>query len=180
MQGPSSWTVLYIGEIVITPETPLEGIFTYSTNPGAAGTLIETASVATAGTDSYGNHYLTGHSSYSAFFATSLNAGFISFYTGSLSAGWTFVGELSTDATGDMFLETANGVLELSAAGNVSISGNLTVTGTFSASGDTGSSGLPNGTISGSSGQINTGGGTAHTHGPGSYAVTNGNHSHTL
>lgn len=38
--------------------------------------------------------------------------------------------------------------------------------------------GLPDGTLTGSSGQINTGGGTAHTHGPGSYSVTNGQHRH--
>ena len=44
--------------------------------------------------------------------------------------------------------------------------------------GHTDSAGLTDGTISGSTGQINTGGGTAHTHGPGSLAVSNGQHQH--
>ena len=39
--------------------------------------------------------------------------------------------------------------------------------------------GLLDGTINGSTGQINTGGGTAHTHGSGSLAVKNGQHYHT-
>jgi hypothetical protein len=45
--------------------------------------------------------------------------------------------------------------------------------------GTTDTDGVPDGTTSGSSGQINTGGaGAAHTHGSGSYALTDGMHSH--
>lgn len=44
--------------------------------------------------------------------------------------------------------------------------------------GHTDSAGLADGTINGSTGQINTGGGTAHTHGPGTLSVANGNHQH--
>ena len=44
--------------------------------------------------------------------------------------------------------------------------------------GHTDTASLTDGTISGSTGQINTGGGTAHTHGPGSLAVQNGQHQH--
>ena len=154
-----------------------EGVFSYSPSAGA-GNLIATAGIAVAGTDQYGNNYLAGTASYASGFATALNSGFVAFYTGTLAGGWTFVGQLETDGAGDLILSTAGGELALSAAGNVTISGALTVSGTFSASGSTGSSGLPNGTISGTSGAASAG--TAHTHGGGSYAVTNGNHSHTL
>jgi hypothetical protein len=44
--------------------------------------------------------------------------------------------------------------------------------------GHTDTAGLTDGTIGGSTGQINTGGGTAHTHGSGSLAVRNGQHEH--
>jgi hypothetical protein len=150
------------------------GEFFYSGTP-AAGNLVESTASA-AGVDGEGNNYVAGHATYAANFASSLAAGFVGFYTGSRAGGWAFAAQLSTDTGGDLIMETAGGTLELSAAGGVSISGSLTVGG----SGDTGSSGLPNGTISGSSGQINTGGGTAHTHSGGSYAVTNGVHNHTL
>lgn len=57
------------------------------------------------------------------------------------------------------------------------LSGQLTgaedVTGTSTTSTD----GLPNGGITGTSGSASAG--TAHTHGAGSYAVTDGQHSHT-
>jgi hypothetical protein len=149
------------------------GEFFYSGTP-AAGNLVESVASA-AGVDSFGNNYIGGHATYAAF-AASLAAGFMAFYTGSLAAGWAFQSQIETDSSGDLIMETAGGTLILSAAGGVAISGSLTVGG----SPDTGSSGLPNGTISGSSGQINTGGGTAHTHSGGSYAVTNGVHAHTL
>lgn len=44
--------------------------------------------------------------------------------------------------------------------------------------GHTDTASLSNGQISGSTGQINTGGGTAHTHGAGSLAVNDGTHQH--
>lgn len=44
--------------------------------------------------------------------------------------------------------------------------------------GHTDTAGLANGQINGSTGQINTGGGTAHTHGPGSLSVADGTHLH--
>jgi hypothetical protein len=57
---------------------------------------------------------------------------------------------------------------------------NATVTGTLTVGGSTstGTSGLPDGTIHGTSGGASAG--TAHTHGPGSFAVGNGQHSHVL
>jgi hypothetical protein len=154
--------ILRVTEIIITPGSVLEGIFTYSSNPPAAGTLTESASVETAGTDAYGNHYLAGHATYAAGFATALDAGYVAFYTGSLAAGWTLTGQLETDSAGDLLLSTGGGELILSAAGNVEISGNLTVDGTLSAtlSGQTGT-GLPAGSPTGGP---NSGSFAGHTH----------------
>lgn len=127
-----------VTQIIITPGAVLQGIFTYSTNPGAAGTLIESASVATAGTDQYGNHYVAGHASYGANFAAALNAGVIQFYTGSLAGGWTQAAEVEIDSSGDLFLLAASG-RSVSTNSNTldDGSGNMTVagTGTFQGSG---------------------------------------------
>jgi len=146
------------------------GVFTYSGTP-AAGNLTATAGIAVAGTDEDGNHYLAGQATYGAGYATALSAGYVAFYTGSLSDGWTFQAQIETDSGGDLILTPG-------ASGSISLAGNVTVSGTFTASGDTGTSGLPNGTISGTSGGASAG--TAHTHGPGSFAVTDGQHAHTL
>jgi len=155
--------ILRVTEIIITPGSVLEGIFTYSSNPPAAGTLTESASVETAGTDAYGNHYLAGHATYAAGFATALDAGYVAFYTGSLAAGWTLTGQLETDSAGDLLLSTGGGELTLSAAGNVEITGNLTVDGVALG----GQTGAPDGT-----GFFNTQGLAS-----GSYGST---HQHTL
>ena len=133
-----------VTQVIITPGGVLQGIFTYSSNPGAAGTLIESASVATAGTDQYGNHFVTGHASYGAGFAASLNAGVVQFYTGSLAGGWTTASEVEIDSLGDLFLlaasgrsvSTNNNTLD-DGAGNMTVAG----TGTFNGSGITVGSG---------------------------------------
>lgn len=59
------------------------------------------------------------------------------------------------------------------------VGGALTA-GTLSSGGasSTSTTGLPNGGIQGTSGGASAG--TAHTHGPGSYSVTNGQHHHTI
>ena len=131
VQPGTSSQIARVTEIVITPGGVLEGIFTYSSSPGAAGTLIESASVATAGTDQYGNHFVTGHASYAAGFAASLNAGFVQFYTGSLSGGWTASATIETDSLGDILLIASSG-RSVSTIDNTldDGSGNLTVTGT--------------------------------------------------
>ncbi len=97
-----------VTQVIVTPGGVLQGIFTYSSNPPAAGTLIESASVAAAGTDQYGNHYLAGHASYQAGFAEALNAGFTNFYTGSLAGGWAVQAGIEIDSGGDLLL-FANG-----------------------------------------------------------------------
>ena len=165
------------------------GEFFYSGTP-AAGNLVESTASA-AGVDGKGNNYVAGHATYAANFASSLAAGFVGFYTGSLAAGWTFAGQLSTDAGGDLIMETAGGTMILAASGAVTITGavqaqsftslgDTSVEGTLFVGGspDTSTNGLPNGGIQGTSGAQSAG--TAHTHGPGSYSVTNGMHSHTL
>jgi len=164
------------------------GEFFYSGTP-AAGNLVESVASA-AGVDSFGNNYIGGHATYAAF-AASLSGGFMAFYTGSLAAGWAFQSQIETDSSGDLILSTASGTLILSAAGAVTITGavqaqsftslgDTSVEGTLFVGGspDTSTNGLPNGGIQGTSGAQSAG--TAHTHGPGSYSVTNGMHSHTL
>jgi hypothetical protein len=165
------------------------GEFFYSGTP-AAGNLVESTASA-GGTDSHGNNYVAGQASYGANFATSLNAGFVGFYTGSLAGGWTFTAQVETDAGGDLILSTAGGTLTLAAAGAVTMTGavqaqsftslgDTSVEGTLFVGGssDTSTNGLTNGQIAGTSGAQSAG--TAHTHGPGSYAVTNGQHFHAL
>lgn len=165
--SPGGTPRIRVTEVIITPGGILEGIFTYSSNPPAAGTLIETAGVQAAGTDPYGNHFVPGHASYAGNFATALNAGFVQFYTGSLAGGWTATGSITTDSLGDIAI--------LAAAGRQTItlnqtlddgSGNMTVAGTLTVGGSS-STGPPVGT-----GFFNTTGLAS-----GSYGST---HQHTL
>jgi len=173
------------------------GMFLYSGTP-AAGNLIASAA-ASAGTDAEGNKYLEGLTSYSEAdgIATQMDGGAISLYTGSLAGGWTAKGNIFISSGGVIELVTSAGVITSNntldnGSGGASFGGNVVISGTLSVGGstDTGSSGLTDGTINGTSstaglanGQISgTSGsqsaGTAHTHGPGSYAVTSGQHSH--
>ncbi len=106
--SPGGTPIARVTEIIITPGSVLEGIFTYSTNPGAPGTLIASSNTAAAGQDQYGNNYLAGTASYQTDFAFAMNAGFIDFYTGSLASGWTVQAGIEIDGSGDMLL-FANG-----------------------------------------------------------------------
>jgi hypothetical protein len=166
--SPGGTPIARVTEIIITPGGALEGIFTYSTNPGAAGTLIETASVATAGVDQYGNNFVPGHASYAGSFATALNAGFIQFYTGSLAGGWTATGSITTDSLGDIAILAAVGRSVITnnqtlddGSGNMAIAGTLTVGGS-----STTGSGNNGGVTSGPSGTVNAfpAAGPNHTH----------------
>lgn len=98
---------------------------------------------------------------------------------GSTPAGYSFtIGGVS------LMIIDGNGVhieAELfGTGGTLTIGDNVVINGTLSANGSssTSTNGLPNGTITGTSGAASAG--TAHTHSPGSFAVTNGQHSHTL
>jgi hypothetical protein len=162
------------------------GDFIYSSSP-ATGNLV--ASVAPAGgTDQFGNNFVAGHATYAANFATSLNGGFIDFYSGSLASGWSVTGSIQTDVFGDILLlaaagrtvTTTNNTLDDGAGGMAVTS--LTVGGSSNtgnpAPNASSSNGLPDGTIHGTSGPASAG--TAHTHSPGSFAVGNGVHNHDL
>ena len=156
------------------------GIFTYSSAP-AANNLIASVTPA-AGTDTFGNIYLQGVTSYGGTVAMQLEAGEIIFYTGSLSAGWT--------QSGLIFINT--NVIELSTSGGVITQNNTLDNGsggasfgavavaslTIGGSSNTGNANLSNSGISGTSGAASAG--TAHTHGGGSYAVANDSHHHPL
>ena len=158
------------------------GFFLYSATP-AAGNLINSVTNF-SGTDSFGNHYLTGNASYNNAGGQAQAGvnGVMFFYTGSLSGGWTQQGSIQADTV------TAN---QIDIVGAANISGSLTVQGAAlfvggtniiaalsgaAISGSSANAGLPDGTIHGTSGGASAG--TAHTHGPGSFAVGNGNHGH--
>ena len=141
------------------------GAFFYSPSE-AAGNLVASIA-ATAGVDAFGNNYVTGHASYAAGFAASLNAGFVQCYTGSLAGGWTAGASIQTDAFGDIFIlasagrsvTTNNNTLD-DGAGHMTVTG-LTVNGSTSTGvGDNG------GVTSGPSGTVSSfpAAGPNHTH----------------
>jgi hypothetical protein len=170
--------VLRVSEVIIVGT---KGELLVYSPSAAAGNLI--ASIAGAAfTDSYGNHILQGVGSYAAGYANAVIGGAVIWYTGSLTGGWTYSAQI-LQGSGELLLDgnfQVSGALYSAAntlddgAGNASIVGSLSVGGSTSTSTD----GLPNGQISGTSGGASAG--TAHTHGPGSFAVTDGQHSHTL
>jgi hypothetical protein len=96
--------------------------------------------------------------------------------SGQATAGSTQAVIIVSDST---LSGTPGGEVDISAgltttSGSMSVAGSLTVGGTD----QTSTVGLPNGGIQGTSGGASAG--TAHTHGPGSFSVTNGQHHHTL
>jgi hypothetical protein len=149
------------------------GVFVYSGTP-AAGNLVGSIA-ASGGTDGFGNNYLAGSASYAATFATALNAGFVAFYSGSLAGGWSALSSVAGDVAGNLQVN-AGGQLQLVGSGGVTINGSAD-TGNPTIN-STSTNGLPDGTVHGTSGGASAG--TAHTHGPGSFAVGNGQHSHDL
>ena len=121
VEGVSGWTINADGSAEfndVTIRGSLVGTtqFSYS-GPPAAGNLVQTSGIVTAGTDSFGNNYLAGASSYSATNATSLDAGFIQLYSGSLAGGWTLQADIETDSSGDLILVCAgSGSIQLDSA----------------------------------------------------------------
>ena len=113
VSGTSGWALNADGSAEfndVTIRGSLTGVtsFSYSGTP-AAGNLVQTSGITEAGTDSYGNHYLTGDSTYGSGYAVSVTGGAVQFYTGSLSGGWTAGALLETDSSGDLFLLAASG-----------------------------------------------------------------------
>lgn len=81
------------------------GSFFYSGTPGT-GNL--TFAVTSASSDSFGNKTVPGLSSYnSSGYATSVNSGFIEFYTGSLGAGWSTSAIIETSGSGGLILQAS-------------------------------------------------------------------------
>lgn len=172
---------LFAGNTIINPN----GTFVYSSAP-AVGNLIASSTPSATTQDNFGNKVIGGAvASYASGFAAALAAGSVQFFTGTLAAGWTFVGQMETDVGGDILL-VPNGIVSVS--GNMTVTGNGTFTGTLSVNGSTSTgvpsnnntsqNGLTDGTINGTSGPASAG--TAHTHTPGSFAVANGQHTHNL
>ena len=159
------------------------GEFVYSGTP-AANNLIASITAA-AGTDGFGNHYLEQITSYdnASGIATQVGFGAVSMYTGTLAAGWTQKGQMFVSPGGVITLNAVAGVITSNntldnGAGAASF-GALTATSLSSGgASSTSTNGLPNGTITGTSGGASAG--TAHTHGGGSYSVSNGQHHHTI
>ena len=94
----SPWTNQVVSQVIIAGSGG--ELLVYSPT-AAAGNLISSIA-AQAGTDSFGNHFLAGTASYSSI-ACNLTGGGISFYTGSLSAGWTLSGQLQSSLLGTIF-----------------------------------------------------------------------------
>lgn len=211
----SPWTNQVVNLIVLTEAaTGFSGLFGYSPTAGAGNLIFSLA--ANSGTDSYGNAYLAGATSYTnvltTFFAANLDGGVVSFFASTAGAGGPYtdfaaIGFSFAGSTGHMVFSATDGTfplgsLALSGSGGASITGGLAtdtltvnsgaaITGgltvdTINGSANTGTpstnststNGLANGQIAGTSGGASAG--TAHTHSPGSYAVTSGQHSHDL
>jgi hypothetical protein len=129
--APGSTNVVRARQVIVSG--PGEGVYTYSPSVGA-GNLISTAGIATAGTDPFGNQYLAGNSSYGSGIASSVTAGGITFYTGSLAGGWTSLATVSYNA-GLSELYFSAGQAEFNAAlvhadGVLQVDGFLNVNGT--------------------------------------------------
>jgi hypothetical protein len=148
----------------------------------AAGNLI--ASIAgAAGTDTYGNKYLAGFTTYGGTDAMQMETGDITFYTGSLAAGWTQSAQIFLN-TGVIELITTGGVITANntldnGSGGATFNGAVAVNSlTIGGSSNTQTAHLSNSGISGTSGAASAG--TAHTHSAGGYAVSNDSHFHPL
>jgi hypothetical protein len=165
------------GAIVTYIKSDDGALLGYDTSGQVAGHLSASMAPA-AGTDVAGNHYLDGLTAYGSGIATQLAAGSVTLYSGSLAAGWSSTASITLTGSA-IILASAGGVI----TSNNTLddgSGGATFNGlvTFAAGQNTTTNGLTNGTIAGTSGGASAG--TAHTHGPGSFAVNNGTHHHSL
>jgi hypothetical protein len=145
------------GNTIMNPD----GVFTYSPSPGA-GNLVQSSGTTANGTDAYGNHYIQGNATYGGDVASVTEGGAFIYLSGSLSGGWSELGALASDGSGDL-ISTMPGTLELggglAVAGDGQVTGNLTLT-TINGSSDTGTA-LPAGVPTGGP---NSGTFAGHTH----------------
>lgn len=157
-------------------------LFIYSGTPGVGNLVLSSANPGTT-TDQFGNNVIGGATAtYGAGFANAIIGGAVIWYTGSLAGGWAFAGQLELFGTSALLVDFP----DFQVTGTMEVTGNTTITGTLSVNGSgstatpspnaTSTNGLADGTIHGTSGGASAG--TAHTHGPGSFAVGSGLHSH--
>lgn len=179
--------------IVYGPTGAVVGVFVYAagTTPGPGNGPVD--SITRAADDPFGNAVQPDFTAYGSGGAyAQLTEGVLQFLAaaGQFSPGivgtFNVAGQCGLSSGEVSSGDNPANVLALSADANggisqvslqaqlVVITGNVTING----SPNTGTSGLANGQISGTSGAASAG--TAHTHGPGSYAVTSGLHDHAL
>ena len=168
MSGEGAWSNQVVNNVTIVGSGG--ELLVYSPTQ-AAGNLVASIA-ASATTDTFGNHILAGEAVYSnsTNAAATLNAGFVSLYTGTLAGGWTSQVSFTTDGSGDAII-LANGGFQVNATSftaNTSglFTGNLTVNGALTVGGST------NTGASSNTGFFNTQGLAS-----GSYGST---HQHTL
>lgn len=180
------------------PEIVGSDAFFYSSK--TLGGLVQSITGAD-GTDAYGNAYIAGTATYANngtfWSAVVVDNGVVTWYKATSEAGpWT-----SEAGIGFSWNSLTGGGLTFTGAAGNDMTGDLTVTGSITATvtltvngtdvgatlsniisalsgASTSTDGLTNGTIAGTSGGASAG--TAHTHGPGSFSVNNGQHHHTL
>jgi hypothetical protein len=144
--GPGSPNVVRARQVIISG--PGEELLVYSGAPALGNLLFSVTNLTVPGTDELGNHIvpLTGWYDNAGGFFTQIGAGFITFGTGSLAAGWTANASIQNDGSGN---------LNINATGSVLING--------SANTGAGSNG---GVTSGPSGTVNAfpAAGPNHTH----------------
>jgi hypothetical protein len=117
------------------------GGFFYTSTPAAGNLSASIVEGSAGGTDGEGNHFLPGASAYGSTFAASLDAGFLTLYTGSQAGGWTQKATIETDSSGDLVL-SCTGSIQLDS--NVTLNGTLT-DGGGNITGDGGPAGTPTG-----------------------------------
>lgn len=187
--GTSGWTINQDGSVEFNNGVfrgTISGgqLFIYNGTPGPGNLVLSVANPGTTA-DQFGNQVIGGATAtYGATLANAMIGGALLWYTGSLAGGWAFQGQLEIDGTGKLIVNFPNAEI----ASSLTVDVNLTVTGTLTVNGSTSTgtpapnatsqNGLANGQIAGTSGGASAG--TAHTHGPGSYAVTSGLHTHDL
>jgi hypothetical protein len=197
---------LQAGDTIINPN----GIFVYSGTPAAGNLIFSAAPAAgtdsfgNAYLEGAAAYITTGGSTFAlqlgnqgtngvAFFIhnqttpPSADPGFSANLAGPSGTAAEIVSGKGTSGSDQAVMIVSDSTLSGVAGGEVDIiagltttSGNMTIAGTLSVNGSdqTSTVGLPNGGIQGTSGAASAG--TAHTHGPGGYSVTNGQHHHTL
>ena len=105
-EGFVNGSILIVNKVIV--EGANEGVFVYNGTP-AAGNL-EATFTGNSGVDSFGNNYLQGCSTYSSGFATNMNNGLISVYTGTLASGWLSQGSMQAVAGGGFIITAPSGV----------------------------------------------------------------------